>query len=210
MNIDQIESILGAEIECHVFETIVVPALNVCRKIEAEDTTEATDAIAPTACPQCGGSQSTWKCTCNPIWPGYAPSPKPTVDALEEGKKIMEKLWADPNGPFLKGQWEAPIAQPAVDARTSGAVAVCKGMNCGATDGISHSIECQAEHAAAVAGGKFVAHPASEPVARTLTDEQRKAISRAIALLWNSHRIESTDTIDVLRALLADRGSEES
>ena len=32
----------------------------------------------------------------------------------------------------------------------------CQGMNCGCTDGISHSPECQAEHAAAIAGGIFV------------------------------------------------------
>jgi hypothetical protein len=32
----------------------------------------------------------------------------------------------------------------------------CTGMNCGATDGVSHSPECRAEHAAAAAGGKFV------------------------------------------------------
>jgi hypothetical protein len=32
----------------------------------------------------------------------------------------------------------------------------CKGMNCGCTDGVSHSSECRAEHAAAVAGGRFV------------------------------------------------------
>ena len=32
----------------------------------------------------------------------------------------------------------------------------CKGMNCGATDGRSHSLECHAEHAAAIAGGVFV------------------------------------------------------
>jgi len=31
----------------------------------------------------------------------------------------------------------------------------CKGMNCGTTDGVSHSLECQAEHAASVAGGHF-------------------------------------------------------
>lgn len=33
--------------------------------------------------------------------------------------------------------------------------APCKGMNCGCTDGVSHSLECQAEHAAAIAGGVF-------------------------------------------------------
>ncbi|PYE13389.1 restriction alleviation protein Lar [Paraburkholderia silvatlantica] len=32
----------------------------------------------------------------------------------------------------------------------------CKGMNCGCTNGIDHSLECHAEHAAAIAGGLFV------------------------------------------------------
>ena len=32
----------------------------------------------------------------------------------------------------------------------------CNGMNCTSTDGHSHSPECRAEHAAAVAGGRFV------------------------------------------------------
>lgn len=32
----------------------------------------------------------------------------------------------------------------------------CKGMNCGCADGVSHSLECHAEHAAAIAGGYFV------------------------------------------------------
>lgn len=32
----------------------------------------------------------------------------------------------------------------------------CKGMNCGCTDGVSHSLECHAEHAASIAGGVFV------------------------------------------------------
>lgn len=32
----------------------------------------------------------------------------------------------------------------------------CKGMNCGCTDGVSHSLECHAEHSAAIAGGRFV------------------------------------------------------
>lgn len=25
------------------------------------------------ACPTCGGSQTTWKCTCEPMWKGYTP-----------------------------------------------------------------------------------------------------------------------------------------
>lgn len=32
----------------------------------------ATRAHAHLGCPSCGGSQTTWKCTCAPIWPGYA------------------------------------------------------------------------------------------------------------------------------------------
>lgn len=34
--------------------------------------TASTAAPAQSGCPQCGGSQATWKCTCDPIWPGYA------------------------------------------------------------------------------------------------------------------------------------------
>lgn len=50
--------------------------------------------------------------------------------------------------------WEAARAAQHVQA-DAGAVA-CKGMNCFAADGVSHSLECQAEHAAAIAGGRFV------------------------------------------------------
>lgn len=32
-------------------------------------------------------------------------------------------------------------------------MSACKGMNCGCTDGVSHSVECRAEYAASVAGG---------------------------------------------------------
>jgi len=38
----------------------------------------------------------------------------------------------------------------------------CKGMNCGAIDGRSHSLECHAEHSAAIAGGRFVPLPRRE------------------------------------------------
>ena len=43
----------------------------------------------------------------------------------------------------------------------------CKGMNCGCTDGASHSLECQAEHAAAIAGGSFVKNAKSRRQAIT-------------------------------------------
>jgi hypothetical protein len=50
----------------------------------------------------------------------------------------------------------------------------CNGMNCGCTDGWSHSLECHAELAAAIAGGMFVSSvqpaalpaPVQEPVGR--------------------------------------------
>lgn len=32
----------------------------------------------------------------------------------------------------------------------------CKGMNCTSTDGTGHSLECEAEHSAAIAGGVFL------------------------------------------------------
>ena len=44
----------------------------------------------------------------------------------------------------------------------------CKGMNCGCTDGRSHSLECQAEHAAAIAGGRVVK---DEPQAQAVEPE---------------------------------------
>ena len=33
---------------------------------------------------------------------------------------------------------------------------LCKGMNCTSTDGTGHSLECEAEHSAAIAGGVFL------------------------------------------------------
>ena len=49
------------------------------------------------------------------------------------------------------------VAEQALAASkpTPGTYPPCKGMNCGCTDGVSHSLECQAEHAAAIAGGVF-------------------------------------------------------
>lgn len=47
----------------------------------------------------------------------------------------------------------------------------CQGMNCGCTDGVTHSLECQAEHAAAIAGGTFV--------------KQQAAVAELRAALWH-------------------------
>jgi hypothetical protein len=56
----------------------------------------------------------------------------------------------------------------------------CTGMNCGATDA-NHSPECRAEHAAAVAGGRFVKDdariaPRADAAPRPFTDEQIAAL----------------------------------
>jgi Lar family restriction alleviation protein len=79
----------------------------------------------------------------------------------------------------------------------------CKGMNCGATDGISHSLECHAEHAAAIAGGEFAkddTRPAPVNKAVALTDEQREVIGEAINLFARGWQAKQ---IGVLNALLA-------
>jgi hypothetical protein len=44
---------------------------------------------ATSACPTCGGSQTTWKCTCEPMWKGYAPH---SADAAAEDKYVTERL----------------------------------------------------------------------------------------------------------------------
>jgi hypothetical protein len=60
--------------------------------------------------------------------------------------------------------------------KTIQTVKACKGMNCGCTDGRSHSLECLAELAAAIAGGVFIqevlAQPEQEPVAWIQKDMQ--------------------------------------
>jgi hypothetical protein len=98
--------------------------------------TQDGDSVMGIALRQCG-NEAEWRhiLACNPEFADMlpdeyftvgtvltmpAPSPKPAVDALEEGKKIMEKLWADPDGPFLKGQWEVPLpAHPASEPKAA-------------------------------------------------------------------------------------------
>jgi hypothetical protein len=155
-------------------------------------TTQPGESVAGIALRQCG-NEAEWRhiLACNPQFADMlpheyfpvgtvltmpAPSPEaPAVDALEEGKKIMEKLWADPNGPFLKGQWEAPIAQPAVDALTTGAVAYDMAYANG-NRGLLYPEELAHIEKARIVTGYvatplYFAHPASEP--ETLTEAQR-------------------------------------
>lgn len=61
------------------------------------------------------------------------------------------------------------------------AVKPCKGMNCGCTDGRSHSLECLAELAAAIAGGMFFPSVYTTPAQRPwveLTDEEISVLSK--------------------------------
>jgi hypothetical protein len=64
----------------------------------------------------------------------------------------------------LDAQMEQPVRAESVTTPP------CKGMNCGAIDGRSHSLECHAEHSAAIAGGRFVPLPRREW--RGLTEEE--------------------------------------
>jgi len=54
-----------------------VPAMNA-------PTTRARDI----ACPSCGGSQTTWKCTCAPIWPGYASREHDALSHLTDAQAL--------------------------------------------------------------------------------------------------------------------------
>lgn len=64
-----------------------------------------------------------------------------------------QDIW---NAGVRSGMSRQQSTAPADAASEAGAdTPPCKGMNCGATDGSSHSLECQAEHAAAIAGGRF-------------------------------------------------------
>lgn len=47
-------------------------------------------------------------------------------------------------------------------------MSACKGMNCGCTDGTNHSVECRAEHAAAVASGLFLSRDEFQSIKRAL------------------------------------------
>lgn len=48
------------------------PKLNDPECCDIEPLGVISTAPRPVACPECGGSLTTWKCTCEPIWPGYA------------------------------------------------------------------------------------------------------------------------------------------
>lgn len=75
----------------------------------------------------------------------------------------------------------------------------CKGTNCPSTDGQNHSPECRAEHAAAVAGGRFVKSSAPAVDAGARDDQEAFkawAISKGLASydrngeFWFANRVD--------------------
>lgn len=92
---------------------------------------QASGAAQPTACPECGGSLTTWKCTCTPIWPGYASATPPSapqaagadaVSLLALKQWLIEKGWWNK----LPMSWfkalEVAIEHPAPQVREQAAL----------------------------------------------------------------------------------------
>lgn len=79
------------------------------------------------------------------------------------------------------GSWAAILAMMESKAQPKG-MQPCQGMNCGATDGKSHSPECFAEHAATVDPGVGERHREAryagykgEPFPRSASEDERAA-----------------------------------
>jgi hypothetical protein len=82
----------------------------------------------------------------------------------------------------------------------------CTGMNCGATDA-NHSPECRAEHAAAIAGGRFVKDEkrAADADARAVVTRLAMLLEAGQAANGIAHERQEIYA-EALRALLADGG----
>ncbi|WP_186269985.1 hypothetical protein [Burkholderia gladioli] len=96
-----------------------------------------------------------------------------------EAEALNRKFVASINGPTHMGE---PARAQAVAADG----AACKGKNCGATDGVSHSPECVAEHEAAVSGAVAADGARAKDV---VTREQVEAWARAA----DYHRLTERD-----------------
>ncbi|CBJ38281.1 protein of unknown function [Ralstonia solanacearum CMR15] len=84
----------------------------------------------------------------------------------------------------------------------------CKGMNCGTTDGVSHSPECQAEHAAFAAGGRFV--KGAEAARPELSDDQIIDIANEIDAGVGTIDALDPTLVSFARAILAAAGRRET
>jgi hypothetical protein len=131
--------------------------------------------------------------------------PRATVQqALEALENSSPDQYPEDAGVFydakdaLRAALEQPEQEQPVRAE-SVTTPPCKGMNCGAIDGRSHSLECHAEHSAAIAGGRFV------PLAQTAALEQpvqEPAFDALVAISLLTHLGgEVADYEDVVEAV---------
>jgi NTP pyrophosphatase (non-canonical NTP hydrolase) len=132
--------------------------------------------------------------------------PRATVQqALEALENSSPDQYPEDAGVFydakdaLRAALEQPEQEQPVRAE-SVTTPPCKGMNCGAIDGRSHSLECHAEHSAAIAGGRFV------PLAQTAALEQpvqEPAFDALVAISLLTHLggevAEYADVVEAVR-----------
>lgn len=96
----------------------------------------------------------------------------PTKHYLDEAADLLEQYHREASA-RCPDCGETTPAEIHTCSPQSSAIQKCKGMNCGATDGRAHSPECEAEHAAAIAGGRFVKEaPSVEPDAWMVRQQQ--------------------------------------
>lgn len=91
----------------------------------------------------------------------------------------LRELYGVQNLPEPSEWMAGAVPQPAENSEptTLGQFLVCKGTNCTSTDGFGHSSECEAEHAAAIAGGQFVQQAEwQEPIGETCRAHQAGVI----------------------------------
>ncbi len=126
------------------------------------------------------------------------------LEALEGGGDSWRLI--GPAIDALRAALEQPEQEQPVRAE-SVTTPPCKGMNCGAIDGRSHSLECHAEHSAAIAGGRFV------PLAQTAALEQpvqEPAFDALVAISLLTHLggevAEYADVVEAVRRLHALNG----
>lgn len=85
----------------------------------------------------------------------------------------------------------------------------CKGPNCGATDGRTHSVECQATHTAACAGGYFVKQDVLNEIIGCFHAAEIEGLSQALSETNDEHL---KDLIErrLMYALYAARAAKEA
>lgn len=99
---------------------------------------------------------------------GWVLVPKELTEEMHEAA-VRTAVRCSGNDDFPPRVWRAMIA--AAPQAGEGEMVCptkfprCNGMNCGSRDGRNHSLDCEAEHAAAIAGGKFM--PAAAGITTT-------------------------------------------